>query len=491
MPQRSADAPEAVRHRQQPERPRGLAARAGRWLKAWSWLNLHLASGTQEWLRRHFTPAGQGVLAATFAAGLFGLDTRLTAAHQAFAFGLVLLAVAWLGTLVPLPKLRSHRRPPSRAAVGAPCRYKVEVANTDGRIARGLMLHERLPDPRPSRAAFLDTRAPVEATLNPFERLLGYPRWEWLVHQARRAEAPAPVQLPDLAPGSAAELTLALTPNQRGWLTLDALILGRVDPLGLMRRERVVAASARCLVLPKRYPIPQLRPPGRRRLQPGGIEQASSVGDAREFIGLRDYLPGDSPRHIHWAAWARCGEPVVKEYRDEFFSRQALVLDTCPAAGADPVRFETAVSAAASLIAPLGEQPNGPDGLLDLLLYAEGTRVLTAGRGLMSTAAMLEVLAAVEPQPAAAFAHLAETVTSRAARQSACLCVLLHWDDARRGLVARLRRSGLAVTVLLVDGQDDPAASGEDFIAVDARDPAPALARLSPDWSLHGDHRAA
>ena len=58
MQQRSADAPDAVRHRRQPERPRGLAARAERWLKAWSWLNLHLASSTQEWLRRHFTPAG-------------------------------------------------------------------------------------------------------------------------------------------------------------------------------------------------------------------------------------------------------------------------------------------------------------------------------------------------------------------------------------------------------------------------------------------------
>lgn len=459
-------------------RRHGLAARAGRWLKAWSWVNLRLASSTQEWLRRHFTPAGQGVLAATLAAGLFGLDTRLTAAHQVFAFGLALLAIAWLGTRAPLPPLALRRRAPSRAAAGQPCRYRVEVRHAGRRPARGLTLHERLPDPRPGLATFLDSHAPVEARLNPFERLPGYPRWEWLVQQARRAEAAAPAALPLLSPGSSAVLELALTPTRRGWLSLDALVLGRVDPLGLMRREQRVPGKSRCLVLPVRHPVPALRPLGRRRLQPGGVEQASRVGDSQEFMGLRDYLPGDSPRHIHWAAWARCGEPVVKEYRDEFFSRQALVLDTCPAAGDDPARFETAVSVAASRLAPLGAHPNGPDGLFDLILQADGTRILTAGRGLLSNAAMLELLACVRPQPADAFAHLADTITARAPRLSACLLVLLSWDADRRELVAQLRRTGLPVTVLVIGESKAHAPAAADLIHVDPDDPAPALARL-------------
>jgi uncharacterized protein (DUF58 family) len=273
-------------------------------------------------------------------------------------------------------------------------------------------------------------------------------------------------------------MALTLTPNRRGWLTLDALVVGRLDPLGLMRRERIIAGSQRVLVLPRRWPAPTLRPPGRRRLQPGGIEQASSIGDSRELFGLRDYQPGDSLRHIHWAAWARCGEPVVKEYRDELFSRRALVLDTCPAAGDDPARFETAVSVAASLLAPLGEAPNGPDGLLDLILYADGVRVLTAGRGLLSTAAMLETLACVEPQPAQGFAQLADSMTGRAAQQSVCLCVLLGWDAARRRLVGELRRTGLPVTVLLLAEHGTPSEDSPGTIAVEPRDPASALARL-------------
>jgi uncharacterized protein (DUF58 family) len=455
---------------------RSIAERPERVIKAWSWLNLRIASAGQNWLRRHFTPAGQGVLAATFAAGLVGIDTRLSAAHQAFAFGAALLFVAWLGTLTPLPKVQVQRRLPSRAAVGEPARFRVQVRNSGRRTAAGLSLHERLADPRPSLNTFLDHRAPVEARLNPFERLLGYPRWEWLIRSARGAEPQPPAPLPAIGPSGELALELALTPTRRGWLHLDGLVLGRIDPLGLMRRERIAANAGRVLVLPRRFPVPTLRPPGRRRLQPGGIELAASRGDSREFMGLRDYLPGDSPRHIHWAAWARCGEPVAKEYRDEYFSRQALLLDTCPAPGDDPARFETAVSVAASLLAPLAEHPNGPDGLLDLILYAGGVRILTAGRGLLSTAAMLELLACIEPQPAAGLAHLADTIANRATQQSACLCVLLCWDAPRRELVAALRRAGLPVTLLLIADRD--AHTAADLIPVDPDDPAPALARL-------------
>ena len=37
---------------------------------------------------------------------------------------------------------------------------------------------------------------------------------------------------------------------------------------------------------------------------------------------------GIALRKIHWRSWARRGEPVVKEYQEEYFSRIALVLDT-------------------------------------------------------------------------------------------------------------------------------------------------------------------
>lgn len=464
------------------------------WLKAWSWHNLRAASAVQERLRRRFTSAGQAVLAATLSAGLFGLDTRMTAAYQVFAFGTALLLVAALGTGRRAPTLTSNRRLPRHATVGEPCEYRVSLRNTGDRPLAALGLAERLPDPRPSRALFLAARAPIEARLNRIERLFGYPRWEWLVRQGRVAEARTPLPLPALAPGERIEQSLCVTPTRRGWLRLDTLIAVRIEVLGLMRRETMLPGSGsdRVLVLPKRYRVPPLPQPSHRRLQPGGVNLAAAVGDSREFMGLRDYLPGDSPRHIHWAAWARSGKPVVKEYQDEFFSRQALILDSFLAGATDaadaadaangapmaldPV-FECAISVAASLVEPLQRAGASQDALLDLLFVADRAHSLTGGRGLLSTDAMLEVLAGLEPKRGGDFNRLAEFVLSRAPQLSAGICVLLAWDAPRQQLVRRLRAIGLPLRVLLIraSGTADPSAS---IIHVDPNDPEPALAKL-------------
>ena len=58
-------------------------------------------------------------------------------------------------------------------------------------------------------------------------------------------------------------------------------------------------------------------------------------------MSLRDYRPGDPLQRIHWKSFARTGDPVVREYQDEFFERHALILDTfCTRAGAPAFGFE-------------------------------------------------------------------------------------------------------------------------------------------------------
>ena len=451
------------------------------WLKGWSWHNLRIASGVQERLRRRFTNAGQAILATTLSAGLFGLDTRMTAAYQVFALGAALLLVAAVGTLRRERGLSSKRQLPRHATVGEPCRYLIGLHHKGRRPLTGIAIAERLPDPRPDRATFLAARAPIEARLHPVERLFGYPRWEWLVRQGRRAEPQRPTQLPIIAPGEHIEAALDITPTRRGWLRLDALVAARTDVLGLMRRETPLSGNARVLVLPRRYPVPPLPQPGHRRLQPRGINLASAVGDSREFMGLRDYLPGDSPRHIHWAAWARSGEPVVKEYQDEFFSRQALILDCFTDDNSRPAdaeaSFECAISVAASLIEPLNRAGAKQDALLDLMFVANHAQTVTAGPGRFSTAAMLEVLACLEPNRGGNFSGLSELVLGQTPQLSAAICVLLAWDRPRRELVRHLQAIGLPLKVLLLSGQA-VADQSSPLIQVDPRHPEPALARL-------------
>jgi hypothetical protein len=49
---------------------------------------------------------------------------------------------------------------------------------------------------------------------------------------------------------------------------------------------------------------------------------------------------------------------------------------------------------------------------------------------------------------------LEDCIDARAGELSACVCVLLAWDEERRALVSKLRRAGVPVLVLLMDDGD-------------------------------------
>ena len=197
--------------------------------------------------------------------------------------------------------------------------------------------------------------------------------------------------------------------------------------------------------MPRRYALPPIALPGSRRYQHGGVALAASIGDSEEFIGLRDYRPGDPLQRIHWKSYARSGEPVVREYQDEYFERHALILDTF-AGGGQAAAFEDAVSIAASLACTVNTQ----ECLLDLMFVGNQSYLYTAGRGQLSTGSLLEVLASVQLFPAQSFRTLHDAVLTRRHMLSGSICVLLAWDEPRREFIRVLRAQGVPVLVLVV-----------------------------------------
>jgi uncharacterized protein (DUF58 family) len=143
-----------------------------------------------------------------------------------------------------------------------------------------------------------------------------------------RGVAVSPVEIPALEPGQSTEVTLSLEPLHRGVAFFDGFAVTRRDPLGLWRAILDTPGADALVVLPQIHPVEWPVFGGSRHYQPGGISQASRVGDSEEFRSLRDYRPGDPLRAIHWRSWARTGRPVVKEHQEEYFTRHALVVDT-------------------------------------------------------------------------------------------------------------------------------------------------------------------
>ncbi|HEY5897223.1 MAG TPA: DUF58 domain-containing protein [Burkholderiales bacterium] len=413
-------------------------------MKRFTYVALRLFSAAQHFLRERLTDAGWLVAGAAATAAALGIDTTRTMSYQAFAFLAALLGLAFILAQFFRAQTAVERELPRYVTAGQRFEYRLFLRNTGRATLDAVFVREMLRDPRPSYDDWRRTREPGEERRNWFDRNQGYFRWRWLIERRTPERAP-PAAMPRLAPGEKQPIRLWLRARRRGRLELDGVQIARSEPLGLLRGLVHVRAPAHVIALPKRYRLPPLALPGQRRFQQGGVTLATSIGDSEEFIGLREYRPGDPLQRVHWKSTARTGTPVVKEFQDEFFERHALVLDTSTDRGEDDV-FEEAVAVAASFVYAIDTR----ECLLDLLFVGGEVRTYTAGRGQLPADQMLEVLAGVTPSQPAEFERLARAVRTGRKSLTSCIVVLLAWDDARRAFVQALRGCGLEVRVLLV-----------------------------------------
>ena len=403
-------------------------------------------------LRRKLTPAGWLVAGLAVMTMVFGFNTREALIYQLFGLCAALLAVAAAASARLTARLRVSRGLPPVATAGVPFDYSITLRNDGARALQGCVLEDLLAMPPADAQAFVAYKVRADRERNFFDRLVGYPRWVAFMRQRQGARI-APVAFDELPAGAVRQVRITCAPLRRGVLRFEALRVARAEPLGLMKAAARFALQETLVVMPRTYPVAPLSLPGSRRLQPGGVAFAGRIGDAEEFGSLRDYRAGDTPRRIHWKAWARTGRPVVKEYQDEFFVRHALVLDTFDAA--DGECFEAAVSIAASH----AMMPRSNESLLDLMFVEGRAYTLTQGRGLGAAAETLRVLASVS-QSHGTFDTLAEAVALGGARVSGAICVLLAWDEPRRRLVASLRARGVPVRVWIVADGGETLAHG-------------------------------
>jgi uncharacterized protein (DUF58 family) len=394
----------------------------------------------QHRLRRRFTRGGMVVLTAMVVAALMGPDTENNLAYQGFTLSFFILAVAAIFSWTFKGTFSVQRHLPRFGTVGQTLTYSVTVRNLSKRPQRGLSLLENLADPRPAFPDWLAVKRAEERELRSF-RFANRRRQPNRFKIADVKEA----FLPPAPPGQETQTRVELKPLRRGILKFTGLMLARTDPFGLCRAFRKVALPETTVILPRRYALPPTAFPGTMKYQDGGVAMASHVGQSEEFVSLRDYRYGDPLRHIHWRSWAKLGKPVVKEYEDEFFVRHALILDTFvdrPRSDA----FEEAVSVAASFACTLDTQ----DSLLDLLFVGAQAFCFTSGRGLAHADQMLEILASVKTCQERPFSNLETLVIDHAASVSACICVLLAWDEPRRALVKKIEALGLPVLVIVI-----------------------------------------
>ena len=368
----------------------------------------------QRLYRERLTARGRFALGTLAVFAVLGVDPRRSQVFVLFAAVAGLLLLPTVLALLPRPWVRVRGRLPLRLTARTPVTVRVAVENLSSRPLPDLLVQIPASD---ERGALL--------TVTPRESYVA------------------------LGTGDSVEAPITVEAPRRGRYTLRSPTVAAVDPLRLVATAPVGGDEQVTLVYPRFYTIDRFPVAPGRRYQPGGIPLSSHLGDSIEFVGTREYREGDPVRNIHWRSWARRGEPVVKEYQEEYFCRLALVLDTFLPRKPRPHQIE-GFEAAVSVLASIADHFSRSEYVVDILAAGPDIYEVSAGRSLAYLENILDVLACLAPCHEPPFERIGPHLFDKLAQLTTVVAVLLDWDEPREEFLARVKALGTEVQAIIV-----------------------------------------
>lgn len=243
-----------------------------------------------------------------------------------------------------------------------------------------------------------------------------------------------------LPPRSPLTLNYETTCARRGWFEFPPVQLSTRAPFGFFSARREVSALTGVLVFPEYREIEHLslfdRMPAVESMRP-------RLGSGGEFVGVREYRPGDSRRHIHWRSTARAGRLVVKEFAEETQPGLTIALDLRASSviGADEhTSLELGIKIAATL-ARYAQQRGLPVSL------AANSRPWPAPLGPLSWWGLMNYLARVQGDGEESFAECLRGL--RATQFVAALLTIP--DESAIAPLVELHHQGVGVLAVIID----------------------------------------
>jgi uncharacterized protein (DUF58 family) len=268
---------------------------------------------------------------------------------------------------------------------------------------------------------------------------------------------------------------------RRGGFRLGPTRLVSGDPFGLFRTERVFPAEHSLVIFPMIYEISSfISPPG---LLPGGqVIRRKALDITPHASGVREYVPGDPMKRIHWPTTARRGQIIVKEFEQDPQAEVWLFLDAQHAVHAEkpyekPDTFsdgwmfgrhqeyelptstlEYAISSTASLAHYYLRQRRA----VGLVTVTHQFRVIPAERSERQESKILETLAFIEAEGDLPVAGLVAAQAGQLPQGSSAILVTPTVHPELLAAVDELQRLNLRpVVVLLIADSFGGAQGGE------------------------------
>ena len=305
-----------------------------------------------------------------------------------------------------------------------------------------------------------------------------------LLDSPPRIKAKGPrVAVAQLFPMAEKNLLYQLTFNQRGYYQIGPMLLESGDVFGLHRKFKVSGKPNFILVYPKVVPLDGYDISSRRPI--GEVKMTHRLfEDPTRISGVRAYQHGDPLNRVHWRATARTGSLQCKTYDPSCIAGATLLLDfhSYSHRGGQFANLltELTITTAASLAntlaqmnQPIGLVSNGRDAadrvkeegwqqdfrtrnmarkLLDLRGQSERLRpvMVETRRGGEQLSRILESLARLELTTGLNFSQMVEEARPHLTRDATIIAVLRAVSEETALTLGSLKRSGYAVTAVVI-----------------------------------------
>ena len=255
-----------------------------------------------------------------------------------------------------------------------------------------------------------------------------------------------------------------ILPKRRGLYAFGPVALRSGDPFGLFTVRVALKRNDWLVVYPRLVPVEGVELPYQAPF--GEVATRHSIfQDPVRTVGVRDYRPEDSFRHVHWKASAHRQRLQVRVFEPTTAHTMVLVLNVATFAryweGTRPEILERLVSATASLVNYaierrwlVGLAANGA------MPGADQPIRVPPGRGPDQLSSLLEALAGVTSFTTAPFERFLLDESRRMAWGATLVVVTAVLTDEIRASLARLRAAGRRLVLVALTPEPPEALPG-------------------------------
>lgn len=247
--------------------------------------------------------------------------------------------------------------------------------------------------------------------------------------------------VPWLAPRAGFRAEFDIPTGQRAVIAVGPAQSVQGDPFGLTGRNAVWTQALELYVHPRTVSLPGRQAGLIHDLE--GHASSKLTSSDMSFHALREYVPGDDRRHVHWKSSARAGNLMVRQFEETRQSRVCVAVDVAEASYATHDEFELAISVGASVVLQAFREGNP----LSLVTTAELIPALSAMRS-------LDEMCRIEPVSSGGPVDLAEVVLDHEA--SASVVVWVTGGNISRSTIHRVSSrfdTDIRVIAIQVDEQ--------------------------------------